>query len=72
MQVSNGNHSYVSCRGKLVDHLHNKKGAALQGLPNKKGNIRPYIAFSDTYRYKILVTVSKSILICNDDRMNTD
>jgi hypothetical protein len=34
---------------------YNNKSASLQGLPNKKGNSRPYIAFSDRSRYRILV-----------------
>jgi hypothetical protein len=62
MQVSKGNHSYVSYQKKVNQLcLNTITSDLLQGLPNKKGNSRPYIAFSDRSRYRILATTcSKS------------
>ena len=65
MQVSKGNHSYVSCQKKTkINQLCLNtitKVLPLQGLPNKKGNTRPCIAFSDRSRCRILVTTPMSM-----------
>ena len=41
--------------GQSVMLEYSNKSDSLRGLPNTKGNIRPYIAFSDRSRYRILV-----------------
>ena len=46
---------------------HNDKSAALQGLPSKKDNSRPYIAFLGRSRCKILVTAQMSVLYISSD-----
>ena len=38
---------------------YNNKSDSLQGLPNKKVNSHPYIAFSDRSGYRILVKYIK-------------